>query len=412
MVDVTKVLVKAGDGGNGSYSFRREKYIPKGGPDGGDGGDGGTITFVLDSTKRTLDDLAGVRRIAAANGENGRDQQSSGRKGDDLEVGLPPGTVVWELDRQTQEKLHKLGEILPTASRLIVAYGGKGGRGNVHFKSSRNQTPLEYEQGGQGDERLLLLELKLLADIGFVGFPNAGKSTLLSVVTKARPKIANYPFTTLEPHLGVMDIDRAGGGTQRYIVADIPGLIEEASSGKGLGHKFLRHIERCRLLIYLLFAEDEVLFNAALDDTQRAEIVVTQFSTLRNELVQHDPSLAERPFFVVLNKIDVLSDELIAEIQQQWKQEHPDIELLLLSGATQNGLPELKRRIDARMQEVESDEGQAPSWTEHWTERGPGGDSSGDPDDESRDIPVYTLPSKEDHRRPVRAIRPPLKKIG
>jgi GTP-binding protein len=394
MVDVTKVLVKGGDGGNGSFSFRREKYIPKGGPDGGDGGDGGTVTFVTDTTKRTLDDLAGVRKIAAQNGENGHAQQSSGRKGDDVEVGLPPGTVVWELDPETHNKMHKLGEILNEGDRLLVAYGGKGGRGNQHFKSSRNQTPMEYEMGGDGDERLLLLELKLLADLGFVGFPNAGKSTLLSVVTKARPKIANYPFTTLEPHLGVMDIERGSGTTQRYVVADIPGLIEEASSGKGLGHKFLRHIERCRLLIYLLYVDDEMLLDSAIDDDTRAAAILQQYETLHKELQQHDEELARRPSLVVLNKIDVLSPELIEMIQARWKEQHPDIELHLLSGATQRGLPELQQKIDQRMQQLEAEESSAPRTSD------------------SVEIPVYSLPSKEDHRRPKKAIRPPLKKMG
>lgn len=394
MVDVTKILVKGGDGGNGSFSFRREKYIPKGGPDGGDGGDGGSVTFTLDSTKRTLDDWAGVRKIAAQNGENGHAQQSSGRKGDDVEVGLPPGTVVWELDPETHQKMHKLGELLNEGDRLLVAYGGKGGRGNQHFKSSRNQTPMEYEQGGDGDERLLLLELKLLADLGFVGFPNAGKSTLLSVVTKARPKIANYPFTTLEPHLGVMDIERGSGTTQRYVVADIPGLIEEASSGKGLGHKFLRHIERCRLLIYLLYVDDEMLLDSAIEDETRAQAILQQYETLHNELEQHDAELARRPSLVVLNKIDVLSPELIERIQALWQERYPQIELNLLSGATQQGLPELKLKIDQRMQQLEAEESSAPRQSE------------------TEEIPVYSLPSKEDHRRPKRAMRPPLKKIG
>lgn len=394
MVDVTKVLVKGGDGGNGSFSFRREKYVPKGGPDGGDGGDGGSVTFVIDPTKRTLDDLAGVRKIAAENGENGHAQQSSGRKGDDVEVGLPPGTVVWELDPETHQKMHKLGEILNEGDRLLVAYGGKGGRGNQHFKSSRNQTPMEYELGGDGDERLLLLELKLLADLGFVGFPNAGKSTLLSVVTKARPKIANYPFTTLEPHLGVMEVERGSGTTQRYVVADIPGLIEEASAGKGLGHKFLRHIERCRLLIYLLYLEDELLLDDSITEEQKIEAVLKQFETLHKELVQHDPVLGERPFFVVLNKIDILSPEFVQAFQQRWAAEHPETELSLLSGATQQGLKELQQKIDRRMQQLEAEESNAPRPSE------------------TEDIPVYSLPLKEDHRRPKKAIRPPLKRVN
>jgi len=394
MVDVTKIIVKAGDGGNGSFSFRREKYIPKGGPDGGDGGHGGSVIFTMDSTKRTLDDWAGIKKIAAENGENGHGQQMSGRKAEDVEVGLPPGTVIWELDPLSHDKIHKLGEILTADDSIVVAYGGKGGRGNQHFKSSRNQTPMEYEVGGTGDERFLLLELKLLADIGFVGFPNAGKSTLLSVLTKARPKIADYPFTTLEPHLGVMEVARASGPPQRYVVADIPGLIEDASTGKGLGHRFLRHIERCRLLIYLLYLEDELLLDAQKSAEERMAALLKQFSTLHNELQQHEPELARRPFLVVLNKIDVLEPEFVEQFQQHWSQEHPETQLQLLSGATQQGLDRLKQKVDTLMQKFEAEQALQPLESE---------DSS---------IPVYTLPVKDDSRKPVLSIRPPLKKVS
>jgi GTP-binding protein len=279
--DEVKIYVKAGDGGDGVVAFRREKYVPYGGPAGGDGGRGGDVLFYVDTHLNTLYRFSKKRHFKAPRGEHGRGKNQHGAAGDDLRVAVPPGTVVY--DAGTAELL---GDLTEAGQELVVAQGGRGGRGNARFATSTNQAPRIAEHGEAGQERWLRLELRLLADVGVVGVPNAGKSTLLAAVTAARPKIASYPFTTLQPNLGVVVLDPQ----TEFVLADIPGLIEGASEGKGLGHEFLRHIQRTRVLIHLL-------------DGLSAD-PLADFAAINCELAAFGQGLAEKPQFVVLNKVD------------------------------------------------------------------------------------------------------------
>jgi len=280
-IDRVRIWVEGGHGGDGCISFRREKYVPRGGPDGGNGGDGGDVILEVDPNLNTLIDYVFKRHFKAGRGAHGKGKNQTGRKGEDIILKVPPGTLVYE-----DGKL--LGELLTPGDRLVVARGGKGGRGNAAFRSSTNQAPRVAEKGQPGEKKSLILELKLLADIGLVGYPNAGKSTLLRRLTDARPKVAAYPFTTLTPILGTLI------GTNRHIViADIPGIIDGAHMGKGLGIEFLRHIERTRLLLYVL------------DITQDP---VNQFTALQDELRAYNPLLLQKPYIIAINKIDLVPD--------------------------------------------------------------------------------------------------------
>src|SRR5947208_3454548 len=287
-VDEATIHVKAGDGGNGCVSFRREKYIPKGGPDGGDGGDGGSVVFVADANKNTLLDFAGRHHWRAEKGQAGMGKKMYGKGGEDLVILVPPGTVVFDTEKQVM-----LADLESPGRRVVIAKGGKGGRGNWHFRSSTNQTPRYAEPGTDGQERNLRLELKLIADVGLVGMPNAGKSTLLRAISAARPKVADYPFTTLDPQLGIVELlpDR------RIVVADIPGLIEGARHGAGLGHNFLRHIERTTAIVHLLD-----LF--PMDGSDPAE----NYRKIRRELEAFSPTLAQKREVVAANKMDLAVD--------------------------------------------------------------------------------------------------------
>jgi GTP-binding protein len=282
-VDSALIDVRGGTGGSGSDAFRREKYVPRGGPAGGDGGRGGDVVLEADGQLSTLLDFSYRRHYAAEHGEHGMGGQKTGRSGEELVLCVPPGTVVF--DDETGEQL---GELVSHGQRLVVARGGRGGRGNIHFKSPTHQTPREWEPGGEGEARRVRLELKLIADVGLVGEPNAGKSTLLAAVSAARPKVADYPFTTLEPGLGVVALS----GFRSFVMADIPGIIEGAHLGKGLGHQFLRHIERTRVLL-LLIPVDAPDTQAVLDQ-------------LRGELAAYSEELAARPFWIGLSKMDLL----------------------------------------------------------------------------------------------------------
>lgn len=284
-VDQAKIYVKAGDGGPGCVSFRREKYVPRGGPDGGDGGDGGDVILVADPQVHTLYDFYHQVHFRAENGRPGQGKKMKGKDGEDLLLRVPVGTVV--RDAETGELL---GDLITPGQTLVVARGGKGGRGNAHFATPTRQAPRFAEKGTPGEERWLLLELKLIADVGLVGFPNAGKSTLLAQISAAKPKIADYPFTTLEPNLGVVKLPEG----ETFVVADIPGLIEGAHRGVGLGHEFLRHIERTRVLLYIL-------------DISREELMVEDFKTLRKELELYNPTLLAKPYLIAFNKIDLLA---------------------------------------------------------------------------------------------------------
>lgn len=322
-IDEAVITVKAGDGGKGCVSFRREKYIPKGGPDGGNGGDGGSVVFVADENVNTLLDFRGTHHWRAQPGEAGRGKQQSGLAGQDLVIKVPPGTMIF--DAFTDEMLADLGH----GAQAVIAKGGKGGWGNEHFKSSINQAPKTADPGEPGEQKKIRLELKLIADVGLIGMPNAGKSTLLSTLTAARPKIADYPFTTLVPQLGIAEID----SERRLVIADIPGLIEGASQGAGLGHEFLRHVERTRVLVHLLDA-------APSDGSNPAD----NYRTIRAELAGHSPMLAEKDELIVLNKIDLLPEgetkSAVARLRADLKLGR-DEEVLAISGATHAGTREL-----------------------------------------------------------------------
>lgn len=288
-IDTAKIYVKAGDGGDGCASFRRERYVPAGGPDGGDGGRGGDVIFTVDPGLSTLIDFTYRTHYKAERGQNGQGAKKKGRNGQDLIVRVPPGTQVWD---EAKERL--LADLAQPGERWVAARGGRGGRGNTHFKSSTRQAPAFYEKGEPGEERWVRLELKLLADVALVGYPNAGKSTFIAAVSKARPKIADYPFTTLVPNLGVVSV----GPGESFVIADIPGLIEGAHQGVGLGHEFLRHIERTRVLLYVVDA-------SGIEGRDPAD----DLAVIRRELELYRPELTGRPAFVFANKVDLAEAE-------------------------------------------------------------------------------------------------------
>lgn len=319
-VDHVRIRVKAGDGGNGCVSFRRERYVPKGGPDGGDGGKGGDVILQADSQLSTLLDLSYPQQFRAQKGTHGKGKNQTGKDGRDLIIRVPVGTLV--LDDGSGEALE---DLLFDGQQFVAAAGGRGGRGNARFATPTHRTPRHAEKGEKGEERWLRLDLKLLADVGLIGFPNAGKSTLLSKISSARPKIGDYPFTTLAPNLGV--VERGEG--RPFVVADIPGLIEGASKGAGLGLTFLRHVERTKLLVHLLDISGEPTQNP-----------MKAFDTLNSELMAYHPSLAEKVQIVALNKIDLPS---VRERAQGVKQAFERIghRLYTISGKTGEGVEEL-----------------------------------------------------------------------
>jgi GTP-binding protein len=324
--DQADILVRGGAGGDGVVSLRREAHVPKGGPDGGDGGRGGEVVIVADASLR---DLSGFRRGAQFKAERGGHGQGAGKHGatpDALVIRVPPGTVVEDADGDARWDLVSPGQ------RAVVARGGGGGRGNRHFATSTRQTPRFAERGLPGEERRLELRLKLLADAGFVGLPNAGKSSLLARITRAKPKVADYPFTTLEPVLGTLDV-----GDRQLVLADIPGLIEGASEGAGLGHEFLAHVERCRLLVH-------VLDLAPLDGSDPVE----NHATVEAELRDHGHGLAELPRLLCLSKRDLVPDEDVAAAIAAWR-ERTGLEVLATSAATGAGLDELAAAITHRV---------------------------------------------------------------
>jgi len=300
LVDEAEIQVIAGGGGNGCVGFRREKFIPLGGPDGGDGGDGGSVWLVADENLNTLVDFRHQTKFKARRGENGMGRQMYGKAGDDLTITVPVGTVVMNVD--TDEVI---GDLTQHGERLLVAKGGKGGLGNMHFKSSTNRTPRRALPGLSGEERVLKLELKLLADVGLLGFPNAGKSTFIRAVSAATPKVADYPFTTLYPNLGVVSVEPG----RSFVIADIPGLIEGAADGAGLGTQFLKHLQRTRLLLHLV---DIAPMEGGVEGITPAE----QVRAIERELEKHDPELLQKPRWLVLNKADLLLEEEQQEAAQ------------------------------------------------------------------------------------------------
>ena len=317
-VDYVKMYVSSGNGGKGSVHLHREKYITKGGPDGGDGGRGGHVILRGNSNLWTLLHLKFKKHIRAGHGGNGSKSRSSGADGEDVFLDVPLGTVV--RDTETNEILF---EITDEGQEIIVAQGGKGGLGNWHFKSSTNQTPRYAQPGLPLEEKYVTLELKVLADVGLVGFPNAGKSTLLSVVTSAKPKIADYEFTTLKPNLGIVEYR----DYQTFVMADIPGIIEGAAEGKGLGHYFLRHIERNSLLLFLIPAD--------------ADDIKKQYDILLDELRRYNPEMLDKERIIAISKCDMLDDELKVELKNELDNELP-IPYLFISSVAQQGITQLK----------------------------------------------------------------------
>tara|TARA_Y100000758_G_scaffold10359_1_gene7887 strand:+ start:1283 stop:2257 length:975 start_codon:yes stop_codon:yes gene_type:complete len=322
-IDYTKVELYAGKGGSGCISFHREKFVPKGGPDGGNGGNGGNIIAVTNPNLHTLQDIRYSKIYRAKNGTPGSSSKKTGKNGKDIRIGVPIGTVIRNIDRS-----EIVADLVESDQEFIICKGGIGGRGNVNFKSSTQQTPRYAQPGVGGESGHFEFELKILADVGLVGFPNAGKSTLLSVVSKAKPKIANYPFTTLEPHLGIVK----SGEYQSFLMADIPGLIEGASKGKGLGHKFLRHIERNRLLLCLI------------DGTEKNPSAV--FESLKKELESYNASLLMKPLILVRTKGDIIMDV----DHEKWKN-IPEY-LMEISAVAGKGIQKLIRKISNKLEEI------------------------------------------------------------
>ena len=331
--DEAKIFVKGGHGGDGCVAFRREKYVPRGGPAGGDGGHGGSIFLEANINDNTLLRYRYNREFKADRGRHGEGSNCTGHSGMDMVLQVPVGTVVF--DQQTGETI---ADLAVPGQRVLIAHGGQGGRGNQHFAKPWHQAPREHEEGHAGEERHLRLELKLLADVGLVGFPNAGKSTLISVISAARPKIANYPFTTLEPHLGVVNADGGTGthGTElgrTFVVADLPGLIEGAHEGAGLGIRFLRHVERTRLLAHLVDTSE-----ANVDDP------IHSFEVITGELRAFSETLTEKPVIVVATKLDATTDRTHLEALRDFCVEHK-LEFHAISAATGEGVKELVRAM-------------------------------------------------------------------
>ncbi|MBR3693415.1 MAG: GTPase ObgE [Erysipelotrichales bacterium] len=352
-IDRVKLSVKAGDGGNGIVAFRREKYISLGGPAGGDGGNGGSIIFEADSNKSTLLDLRYNKKIKAANGENGKNKGMNGRNAEDYILKVPTGTCV--KDSLTGALI---ADLTRHGQRAIIAQGGKGGRGNKHFATPRNSAPEYAEHGGFGEDKDIEVELKILADAGLVGFPSVGKSTLLSVVSAARPEIAAYHFTTLTPNLGMVRVDKE----RSFVLADLPGLIEGASEGKGLGHQFLRHIERCRVIVHVVdMGSDE------------GRDPVEDYRVINEELEKYQYRLMERPQVVIANKMDL--DEAETNLAR-FKEAYPEAEVFPICAITHEGVQDALYRVMELVQTtpefpLTSDEGIEEGVLYKFEEKGP-----------------------------------------
>jgi GTP-binding protein len=337
--DHTKIFVKAGDGGNGSIHFRREKFAPFGGPDGGDGGRGGSVYIQATNDLNTLVDYRYRQHFKATPGEAGARQKMHGASGEDITLKVPCGTIIRDADSG-----ELIADLVEAGQNVMVARGGRGGLGNVHFATATRQAPREAQNGEPGEERWLMLELRLIADVGLVGYPNAGKSTLLSVVTAARPKIADYPFTTLSPNLGVVSVGQPGSGDEfGFVLADIPGLIEGAAQGVGLGHEFLRHVQRTRLLLHIL------------DGASLERDPWQDFLAINKELHEYDEHLATRPQIIVFNKMD------LSEAQERWpalkaKAEKQGYSAFAISAAAHQGTDELMAFAAKRLLEIQRDE--------------------------------------------------------
>jgi len=326
-VDKVRISVKAGDGGNGCCSFRREKFVPKGGPDGGDGGSGGSVILCATLNEQSLADFLYERHHSAPNGPHGRGKDQHGRRAENIVLKVPVGTIM--TDAETGDVLY---EMLTPGERIMIAKGGDGGFGNMRFKSAINRAPRQKTPGWPGDRKSLKLELKVLADVGLLGMPNAGKSTLITAISNARPKIADYPFTTLHPNLGVVRV----GPEQSFVVADVPGLIEGASDGAGLGHLFLRHLQRTRLLLHIV---DMAPFDEGVDPVAQAKAIVA-------ELKKYDPKLYAKPRWLVLNKLDMVDADLrearVKDFVRRFRYKGPVFEI---SALTHEGCDKLIKAV-------------------------------------------------------------------
>jgi GTP-binding protein len=339
-VDEVDIHVQAGSGGNGCLSFRREKFVPRGGPDGGDGGSGGSVYIVATPTKNTLVDFRFHPEFKARRGQHGQGSNKTGQTAGDLDIAVPIGTLVFEKD--SEGNLNLLADLAEEGQRVLVAQGGRGGRGNARFVSSTNRAPRRTESGGEGEEKQLQLQLKLIADVGLIGFPNAGKSTLISRISAARPKIAGYPFTTLVPNLGVVTLS----DNRSFVVADVPGLIKGAHRGSGLGHQFLRHIERTKVLVHLVDVSGA-----------SGREPVDDFDTILDELKRFSPAVAAKPQIVVANKMDAVDDpDRVQALERHVRtiRLKPDtvkrkLPFLKISGATGQGVDAL---LEAAWKEI------------------------------------------------------------
>jgi GTP-binding protein len=327
-VDRVTIYVKGGDGGNGALSFRREKYAPKGGPNGGDGGHGGDVVLLADTGNSNLAHLSFQRHWKADRGENGMGADCHGKTAHDMVIKVPVGTII-----RDRERGHVLKDLKAHGEKVIIARGGKGGFGNAHFKSSTNRAPRQFEKGAVGEDKWIILEMKVIADVGLIGLPNAGKSTLLSRISHAHPEIADYPFTTKYPNLGTVH----SGREDAFVVADIPGLIEGAHAGHGLGHEFLRHVERTRLLVHLVASEP-------MDESDPWK----NYQTIREEIRLYSPTLAERPEIVLLTKMDLTgSDDAKARFEEQLGRP-----VMSISAVTGKGMNQLMHEISDRLAEI------------------------------------------------------------
>ncbi len=364
-IDEAKIEVQGGKGGDGSASFRREKFIPRGGPNGGDGGRGGSIWALADENLNTLIDYRFTRKFAAPNGENGMGSDCYGKSGKDIVLKMPVGTVITDAD--SGETIADLSE---NGKKALIAAGGKGGLGNLHFKSPTNRAPKQYTLGEPGEYRSLALELKVLADVGLLGYPNAGKSTFITAVSNARPKIADYPFTTMSPHLGVVRIEHENS----FVVADIPGLIEGAAEGAGLGHEFLRHLERTKLLLHVI---DAAPFDGS-DPVEKAHALV-------KELGKYSDNLAQKTRWVIVNKIDLVPEEereaLIAKLRKELTTDGTTRPFFAISAATREGTREVVMAIAQFLDEVRRREREAAAAAANprFREEGDGAEGADEP---------------------------------
>ncbi len=340
-IDEAKIRVKAGDGGNGCMAFRREKFVPRGGPSGGDGGRGGDVVMESSERHNTLVHFRFNPEYKAERGRHGEGSNRTGREGEPVILKVPVGTILYDAD--SGERVHDFSHV---DERVVIAKGGRGGRGNQHFATPTHQAPREHELGRPGEERSYRLELKLLADVGLVGFPNAGKSTLISRISAARPKIADYPFTTLEPNLGVVTVGEPPDDDS-YVVADIPGLIEGASAGHGLGTQFLKHIERTRLLLHLV----------DVSDSSGRPDPVEDFKVILGELTSWGTGLEDKPMIVVASKIDVANPEKLAKLKRMSTRRK--LPFLAISAVSGQGIERLKYEVGARVREMRDAGGQA-----------------------------------------------------